>query len=97
MPTNIVFPNTVIGSTSTATLKIRNTGSSQLIGAVNTPSAPFGLSGSGSFSLAPKTQTTITLTFTPGSATTSHKGDTVVSNSGHHSNEHIVLQGTGTP
>jgi hypothetical protein len=50
----------------------------------------------GSFSLAPRAHTTITLTFTPTSTATSHKVDNVVSNSVRHSTEQIGLQGKGT-
>ena len=96
-PTNIIFPNTVVGSTSTAALLVQNRGIGQLVGTVNTPSAPFGLSGSGGFNLAPKAQATITLTFTPTTATLSHSTDTVVSNSGQNSTVNLKVQGTGTP
>ncbi|HXR25766.1 MAG TPA: hypothetical protein VN742_10435, partial [Candidatus Binataceae bacterium] len=94
-PIFVAFPNTTIGSTSTVGLEVRNTGTSQLIGTVNTPPAPFGLIGSGNFNLAPKTSTTITLTFTPTSTTPTTKEDAVVSNSAQHSTFDIRLQGTG--
>ena len=99
-PALIGFPPTAIGSTSTAKLLVRNSGTGQLIGTVNT--APtihhiFGLSGSGSFVLAPQTETTITLTFTPTSTTTSRKLGTVLSNSVNFSIIKLGLQGTGTP
>ena len=94
-PVSVAFPDTVIGSTSNATVEVRNVGTAQLIGTVNTPKAPFGLTGSGSFSLEPKSSTTITLTFTPTSTKGISKADTVVSNSVLYSNEHIALHGIG--
>jgi hypothetical protein len=94
-PQTPVFPNTAIGSISTFKLVVGNAGNSQLIGTVSTPPAPFGLRGSGSFNLAPKTSTAITLTFTPTSATTTTKAAAVESNSVQHSNFDIRLQGTG--
>jgi hypothetical protein len=95
-PTNLRFPHTVIGSTSNATLRVQNTGTATLIGTVNTPPSPFGLSGSGSFNLAPKTSTTITLTLTPTSTTPTTKVDTVVSNSVNNGTVLFDLQGKGT-
>jgi len=94
---NIVFTDTVIGTTSTFKLGLENTGTVRLTGTVNTPPAPFGLRGSGSFSLAPGTQTSVTLTFTPTASTLSTAADTVVSNSVLHSTVKLNLQGTGMP
>jgi hypothetical protein len=96
-PKEIVFPNTAIGSTSTAKLLVRNTGTAPLIGAVNTPPAPFGLSGSGSFHLAPNTHTIIKLTFTPTSKHQVHRIDTVASNAANHSTVHLELESKGSP
>ena len=96
-PANVItFPNTAIGSTSTAILVVKNTGTGQLTGIVNNPPAPFGLSGSGSFQLASNAQTTITLTFTPTSTKLSSKMATIVSNSAQHSTLILTQQATGT-
>ena len=96
-PRIVQFPNTTIGSTSTAFLQIKNGGSANLIGTVNAPPAPFGLSGSGSFNLAPNAVVKIKLTFTPTASTTLLKGDNIVSNSAVRSTLPFGLQGTGTP
>ena len=98
MPEFITFPDTVIGNTSTVALKVRNFGTSQLIGTVYRPAAPFGLSGSGSFNLAPGIHTTFTLTFTPTSTgPTRMVVDPVDSNSVRHDHQRIALRGIGTP
>jgi uncharacterized repeat protein (TIGR03803 family) len=89
----IEFPNTALGSTSTFQLVVRNTGTSQLTGTVNPPPAPFDLSGSGSFNLAPQMQTTINMTFTPTAATRVHRTDTVVSSSQHNGTVNLDLGG----
>jgi uncharacterized repeat protein (TIGR03803 family) len=98
-PLNNVFPDTKVGSTSTASVAVKNVGTALLVGAVNTPSAPFGLSGSGRFNLGPNAQATITLTFKPTSTTLAHHFDAVVSNAviNHGHVQIIRLQGTGTP
>lgn len=96
-PTQVSFPNTAIGSTSTAQVGVANTGNGQLIVTVDIPAAPFGLSSLEDFVLAPKTRTTITLTFTPTSATTASQSSLVVSNAAHRSTAQLALQGAGTP
>lgn len=93
----IAFPNTAVGQTSSFKLAIRNTGTGTLTGTVNPPPAPFALNGSGSFTLAPHTGTTITLTFTPTLATRFHRTDTVASNSKNNSAVNLNLRGIGTP
>lgn len=98
--TNIVFPNAVIGSTSNFKLLVQNTGPSQLLGSVviisgKPPTTRFGITGPGSFALAPMTATTITLTFTPTSTTPSGEGATVISNSVSDSSIKLNLQGRG--
>jgi uncharacterized repeat protein (TIGR03803 family) len=95
-PTQINFPNTAIGSTSTAQVGVANTGNGQLIVTVDPPAAPFGLGSAVDFVLAPKTQATITLTFTPTSATTASQSSLVVSNAAHRSTAQLELQGAGT-
>ena len=92
----IAFPNTAVGQTSSYKLAIRNSGTGQLTGTVNPPPAPFALSGSGSFNLAPRTGTTITLTFTPALATGAHRSDTIVSSSAKQSTVNLDLRGLGT-
>jgi uncharacterized repeat protein (TIGR03803 family) len=92
-PTTLLFPKTAIGSTSTAGLVVRNSGTGQLIGTVHTPPAPFGLNGSGRFNLAPNGQTTITLTFSPTSTGIFRNVDTVA---GPNSIVQFKLQGTGS-
>ncbi len=94
-PTLVQFPNTTIGTTSTTNLVVSNSGTSQLIGQVNSLPAPFGLSGSGSFNLAPGAQATITLTFTPTSTTSITKEDKVTSNA-INAGVQIELHGKGT-
>jgi len=96
-PENIDCPNTAIGSTSTAEVRVTNTGTGLLIGTVNTPSAPFGLRGSGSFNLSRKTEATITLTFSPTSTTHLGRSATVQSNAVNHSTVQLTLQGSGKP
>jgi hypothetical protein len=80
--------------TSTASFVVKSIGTIQLLGTVNSPAAPFGLSGSGSFNLAPKTETSIRLTFTPTSTTQALGADRVVSsNAVDHSIVRIKLRG----
>ena len=93
----VAFPKTAVGKTSSFQLAIRNTGKGQLTGTVAPPPAPFGLKGSGSFNLAPRTQTTVTLTFTPTVSTRVHRADTVTSSSHHHSTVKLHLCGIGIP
>jgi hypothetical protein len=78
---HIQFPKTAVGGTSSYQLTIRDTGTGELMGAIATPLAPFGLSGSGSFCLAPHTQTKLTLTFTPVAASRAHQLATITCNS----------------
>jgi len=96
-PRIVQFPNTAIGSSSTAILQIENSGTANLIGSVNPPPAPFGLSGSGSFNLPPNGRVMIKLTFTPTASTTLLKGDNIASNSVVLSTLPFGLQGTGMP
>jgi hypothetical protein len=93
----VVFPNTVVGKTSTAVLKIKNQGSGNLIGSVTAPPAPFGISGSGSFNLASGAIAAITLTYSPLAVRTTTKPGTIMSNSLSNNPTPFKLQGTGTP
>ncbi len=95
-PSTVVFPSTAIGTTSTANLHVKNTGTAQLTGSLPTPTAPFGISGSGAFSVAPGTTATVTLTFTPTTTSTVTSKVDVTSNSLRNSNTTLTLQGTGT-
>ena len=95
-PTHVVFPATAIGDTSTAELTVRNTGTATLSGTMATPSAPFGLRGSGSFALPPKGETTLTLTFSPTATGNSRERGTVGSNAIGHGTIRVELRGTGT-
>jgi trimeric autotransporter adhesin len=95
-PTTVAFASTAIGTASTASLHVKNTGTGQLTGSVATPSAPFGISGSGAISLAPGQSATITLTFTPTTTTLVTSTVDVTSNSLRNSNAKLTLQGTGT-
>ncbi|HLW69834.1 MAG TPA: choice-of-anchor tandem repeat GloVer-containing protein [Candidatus Binataceae bacterium] len=96
-PRNVVFPDTEVGSTSIAKVRVRNTGTEQLIGAMKSPPRGFSLSGPGNFNLAPNTEATITMMFTPTSTRRTLHADAIVSNAVNHSTVHIKLEGTGTP
>jgi uncharacterized repeat protein (TIGR03803 family) len=100
-PTHLQFPPTAVGSTSTATITVRNVGArpGQLAGTLLMPPAPFGILGAqrSTFKLDPNAQTTITLTFTPSSATTSTVTDVVHSDAVNSRSGVIIgLRGTGT-
>ena len=92
---HLQFPKTAVGAASSVQLAIRNTGKGQLTGSVAAPPAPFGIDGSGSFNLAPHTQTTITLTFNPTAPTRVHRLDPITSNSVKHASINLDLRGIG--
>ncbi len=93
---HIQFPKTAIGGSASYQLAIRNTGSGQLSGSIAAPPVPFGLQGSGNFSLKPHSQTTVTLTFKPTLATRVHQLATVTSNSAKQGTIQLDLRGIGT-
>lgn len=92
---HLQFPTTAVGGASSIKLAIRNTGKGQLTGSIATPPAPFGLQGSGSFNLAPRTETKVTLTFTPSAPTRAHRLAAVTSNSVKDANINLDLRGIG--
>lgn len=93
-PQLIHFANVTVGSTTFASIAIGNVGGATLVGAVTLPKAPFGISGSSNFNLAPGKHVKITLSFSPTMAGTFHQLDPVTSNTPTGS-VHVKLEGTG--
>jgi len=91
-PSALDFSGVNVGSSKDLSFTVQNTGGGTLTGSAST-SAPFSIVGDNSFSLAGGQSKTITVRFSPTSATTFNGNVSVTSNGG---NASVMLTGTGT-
>ena len=92
-PASLNFGNVPVGSTRDLPFTVQNTGGGTLTGSAST-SAPFSIVGYNSFSLGAAQSKTITVRFSPTSATTFNGNVSIASNAG---NASVTLTGSGVP
>ncbi len=98
-PSTISFPNTLLGSSSSANVTVANTGtgtlsiSNILISTGNT--ADFSKTTTCGATLAPSASCTVSVTFTPGAAGSGSSALYIADNSGNGSSQTVTLIGTG--
>jgi len=94
--TQLSFTRTNVGQTKTKTFKIKNTGTSTLLGNVGAPTDPFSVtSGGGAFTLAPGQSKVITVQFAPTAAGRSTRTLTITSTDTARPSASVTMTGLG--